>query len=1166
MDENLRHSGIDIIDDVPWGTHFCQFYEGKEDLIDILVPYFKTGLENNEFCMWVTSQPLEVKEAKEALRKTVPDIDVYIEKGQLEIIPYSHWYVKDGTFDSDRVLNGWVEKLKKALANGYDGLRLTGNTFWLEKEDWNDFVDYEKKVDNVIGNYQMIALCTYNLDRCNATEIIDVVVNHQFALIKKKGKWEQIESARRKEVEKRADQEREMAVEFLQIVNNSKGTVDLVHSAINFFHERSGFEAVGIRLKDGDDYPYFETSGFPAEFMELERSLCSRDALGQIIRDSDGYPIQECMCENVICGRFNPSKSFFTTRGSFCTNCTTELLATTTDADRQACTRNRCNGEGYESVALIALRAAGERLGLLQLNDRRKGRFSPKTILMLERLADYLAVALAKMLAEESLQKAHENLQLQSEELQAQSEEIQAQNEELQVQSKELREAYKTLQESEERFHAMVNAIPQLAWIAYPDGSIYWYNERWYSYTGTTPEQMEGWGWQSVHDPDVLPKVLEQWKGSIATEQMFDMEFPLRGADGIFRPFLTRVLPLKDAAGNILKWFGTNTDITARKKAEQALLESEASRRVAEVVEAERLRLFDMLETLPVMVCLLTANYHVAFANRSFRDKFGESGGRCCYDYCFGRTKPCEFCESYTVFETGQPHYWEFNGPDGSIIEAYDFPFTDVDGSPMILEMDIDVTERKKAEEALRLSEIYNRSLIEASLDPLVTIGYDGKITDVNEAAEQVTGYSRDELIGTDFTNYFIEPEKAKKGYQEVFKEGVVFDYELEIQNKNGHVTPVLYNASVYKDESGKVIGVFAVARDITERKRMEIELESIARLPQENPNPVVRLDQGHIISYSNPAAQVLLTDWVCGTSQEVPTTITELAIMALNNGIQRKFEHKCANNTYSISLAPFSQSGYVNLYALDITELKKAEETLELKLEELSRSNEELEQFAYVSSHDLQEPLRMITSYLQLLQRRYQGNLDDKADKYIHFAVDGASRMQNLINDLLEYSRVTRSARKAKTTNCEFILNQALLNLKLMIKDNKVTISHDPLPDVMADSTQLIQIFQNLIINGIKFHSEKAPKIHISVANKEIEWVFSVQDNGIGIDPKYSEKIFEIFKRLHTREKYSGTGIGLAICKRIIERHDGRIWVESELGKGSTFYFTLPIKTAQNF
>jgi PAS domain S-box-containing protein len=247
-----------------------------------------------------------------------------------------------------------------------------------------------------------------------------------------------------------------------------------------------------------------------------------------------------------------------------------------------------------------------------------------------------------------------------------------------------------------------------------------------------------------------------------------------------------------------------------------------------------------------------------------------------------------------------------------------------------------------------------------------------------------------------------------------------------------------------------------------------------------------------------------------------------------------------------------------------DITERKQAEEILKSKLEELARSNAELEQFAYVSSHDLQEPLRMISSYLQLLQRRYQGKLDDKADKYIYFAVDGASRMQNLINDLLEFSRVATRARELEPTDCESVLNQVLSNLDLYIKENRATISLDPLPEVVADNTQLAQVFQNLVINGIKFHSEEAPKIHISADKKVGEWVFSVRDNGIGIDPQYSEKIFEVFKRLHNKEKYTGTGIGLSICKKIIERHSGRIWVESELGKGSTFYFTLPINPGE--
>jgi len=204
MRKNLRNSGIDIIGNVPFGTHFCQFYQTKEDLMDILVPYFKAGLENNEFCMWVTSQPLDVEEAKEALRRAVPDIDIYLEKGQIEIIPYTCWYLKEGVFDSERILNGWIEILNKALANGYDGLRLTRNIFWLEKKDWNDFVNYEKEIDRIIGNYNMIALCTYSLDRCSATEIIEVVPNHQFSLIKKEGKWEREDNFGRKKAEEAA--------------------------------------------------------------------------------------------------------------------------------------------------------------------------------------------------------------------------------------------------------------------------------------------------------------------------------------------------------------------------------------------------------------------------------------------------------------------------------------------------------------------------------------------------------------------------------------------------------------------------------------------------------------------------------------------------------------------------------------------------------------------------------------------------------------------------------------------------------------------------------------------------------------------------------------------------------------------------------------------------
>jgi PAS domain-containing protein len=198
MKNRLRKSGIDIVGDVSWGTHICQFYQTKEDLTDILVPYFKEGLENNELCLWVTSQPLEVEDAIEALRRVVPDFNVYLDKGQIEIIPYTQWYAKEGVFDSERVLKNCVEKLTSASYNGYDGMRLSVNTSWLDTENWDGFIKYEEQTDNVIGNYQIIALCTYSLDRLKATEMIKLSANHQFTLVKSEGIWEHIEGFKRK--------------------------------------------------------------------------------------------------------------------------------------------------------------------------------------------------------------------------------------------------------------------------------------------------------------------------------------------------------------------------------------------------------------------------------------------------------------------------------------------------------------------------------------------------------------------------------------------------------------------------------------------------------------------------------------------------------------------------------------------------------------------------------------------------------------------------------------------------------------------------------------------------------------------------------------------------------------------------------------------------------
>jgi len=242
-----------------------------------------------------------------------------------------------------------------------------------------------------------------------------------------------------------------------------------------------------------------------------------------------------------------------------------------------------------------------------------------------------------------------------------------------------------------------------------------------------------------------------------------------------------------------------------------------------------------------------------------------------------------------------------------------------------------------------------------------------------------------------------------------------------------------------------------------------------------------------------------------------------------------------------------------------DITERNKTQQELTRKVEELARSNADLEQFAYVASHDLQEPLRMVISYTQLLARRYRGKLDASADEFVGFAVDGATRMQQLIQDLLSYSRLTTRGKEPQFTQAEAACNAALENLRESIKNSKAEVSIGPLPTVLADATQLAQLFQNLIGNAIKYRNKRRPEIRVDARPNGHEWVFSVQDNGIGIEPQYFERIFQMFQRLHTRKDYSGTGIGLAICRKIAERHGGKIWVESLPGQGSTFLFTIP-------
>ena len=484
-------------------------------------------------------------------------------------------------------------------------------------------------------------------------------------------------------------------------------------------------------------------------------------------------------------------------------------------------------------------------------------------------------------------------------------------------------------------------------------------------------------------------------------------------------------------------------------------------------------------------------------------------------------------------------------------------------------------------------SEAKYRGLLEAAPDAMVVVNHSGDIVLLNVQAEKQFGYRRDELLGQKVKNIIPEGFAERliadgiRTAAEALAQQIGTGIELYGLRKDGTEFPIEIMLSPL--ESAEGILVTAAIRDISVRKTAEKHLAQMeARyrgLLEAAPDAMVVVNQSGGIVLLNVQAEKQFgyrRDELVGEMVKniIPEGFAErLAADALRSpedalaqqigtGIELYGRRKDGGGfPIEIMLSPLeSAEGILVTAAIrDITARKTAEAHLVRKVEELNRSNQELEQFAYIASHDLQEPLRMVASYTQLLSRRYKGKLDSDADEFIAFAVDGASRMQRLIKDLLAYSRVGTKGKDLLDVSSEDVLRQALINLRGAIEESGALVTHDFLPTILADETQLVQLFQNLVGNAIKYQKPGVPRVHISASNNgDNKWIFSVQDNGLGIESRYLEKIFGVFQRLHKRDEFAGTGIGLAICKKIVERHGGSISVESRFGEGSTFRFAL--------
>ena len=481
---------------------------------------------------------------------------------------------------------------------------------------------------------------------------------------------------------------------------------------------------------------------------------------------------------------------------------------------------------------------------------------------------------------------------------------------------------------------------------------------------------------------------------------------------------------------------------------------------------------------------------------------------------------------------------------------------------------------------ALSSAELF-RQLLESAPDAIVGIGRDGRIAFVNAQTEKLFGYARDELIGASVEK--LVPERYR-GAHSAHRSGYFTDprtrsmgagLDLYGLRSDGSEFPAEISLSSIETEDGLL--ATAAIRDITDRKKAEAKFQ---QLLESAPDAIVGIDRDGRIGLVNAQTEKLFgyaREDLIGEPVEklVPERyhgahgahrsgyFTDPRTRPMGAGLDLYgLRSDGSEFPAEISLSSIeTEDGLLATAAIrDITDRKDAERDLARHAAELQRSNVELSQYAYVASHDLQEPLRMVVTYTDRLGEHLEGKLDPRAQEWANYVVEGATRMQSLIEGLLEFSRVRAEDAEFVEVDCEIVLRRALANLHAAIQESGATITHDPLPTISADAVQLLQLFQNLVGNALKFCGGERPVVHLACERENGHWHFSVSDNGIGIDSADAERIFVLFQRLHSKDAYAGAGIGLALCKKIVDAHHGRIWVQSARGEGATFHWLIPI------